>query len=64
MTSRNISNENFSWTTNFNISFNKNKVVALINDADVFDDGTPSYFSHDQSTILRVGEEVGLFWGL
>ncbi|MEP5132196.1 SusC/RagA family TonB-linked outer membrane protein, partial [Nonlabens ulvanivorans] len=63
LTSRNISNENFSWTTNFNISFNKNKVVALINDADVFDDGTPSYFSHDQSTILRVGEEVGLFWG-
>ncbi|EAS18587.1 outer membrane protein [Flavobacteria bacterium BBFL7] len=63
LTSRNISNENFSWTTNFNISFNKNKVVALINDADVFADGTPSYFSHDQSTILRVGEEVGLFWG-
>ena len=60
---RNISNDNFSWTTDFNIAFNKNKVVSLINDADVFDDGTPSYFSHDRSTILRVGEEVGLFWG-
>ncbi|WP_405370771.1 SusC/RagA family TonB-linked outer membrane protein [Nonlabens sp. Asnod2-A12] len=63
LTTRNISNENFTWSTDFNISFNKNKVVALINDADLFDDGTPSYFSHDQSTILRVGEEVGLFWG-
>ncbi|MDG1805779.1 TonB-dependent receptor [Flavicella sp.] len=61
---RNISNENFRWTTDFNISANKSKVLKLVNDADFFDDGTPSYFSHDRSTIMRVGEEVGLFWGL
>lgn len=61
---RNISNENFTWTTDFNISANKSKVVKLTNDADFFDNGAPSYFSHDRSTIMRVGEEVGLFWGL
>ena len=60
---RNISNDNFSWNTDFNISANKNKVVSLINDADLFGDATPSYFSHDRSYVLRVGEEVGLFWG-
>ena len=63
LNTRNISNDNFTWTTNFNISANKNKVVSLVGDNDLFFDGTPSYFSLDDSTILRVGEEIGLFWG-
>jgi len=63
LNTRNITNDNFSWSTDFNLSVNKNKVVALINDADIFGDATPSYFSHDRSYVLRVGEEVGLFWG-
>ena len=63
LNTRNISNDNFSWTTDFNLSANKNKVAALINDADLFDDASPSYFSHDRTHVLRVGEEVGLFWG-
>lgn len=63
LNTRNITNDDFSWTTDFNLSVNKNEVVALINDADLFGDATPSYFSHDRSYVLRVGEEVGLFWG-
>ncbi|MEI6865354.1 TonB-dependent receptor [Flavicella sp.] len=63
LSTRNISNDNFRWTTDFNIAFNKNKVVALVNDADLFFDAAPNYFSHDYSYVLRVGEEVGLFWG-
>ncbi|WP_372745176.1 SusC/RagA family TonB-linked outer membrane protein [Lutibacter sp.] len=63
LTTRNISNDNFRWTTDFNWATNKNKVVNLVNDADLFYDATPSYFSHDRSYVLRVGEEVGLFWG-
>ncbi|WP_055448164.1 SusC/RagA family TonB-linked outer membrane protein [Lacinutrix mariniflava] len=63
LNTRNISNDNFSWTTDFNFSKNKNKVVSLINDADLFGDAAPSYFSVDDNYILRVGEEVGLFWG-
>ncbi|WP_158838817.1 SusC/RagA family TonB-linked outer membrane protein [Polaribacter sp. L3A8] len=63
---RNISNENFSWNTDFNLAANKNKVVALVKDADVFNNGAPSYLSSSGTTrtnILRVGEEVGLFYG-
>ncbi|MDA9887072.1 TonB-dependent receptor [Flavobacteriaceae bacterium] len=63
LNTRNISNDNFSWSTDFNLSVNKSKVVALVNDADVFNNGAPSYFSVDRSTVLRVGEEVGLFYG-
>ena len=63
ISTRNISNDNFTWTTDFNISANKNKVVSLVGGQDLFFDGTPSYFSLDNSTILREGEEIGLFWG-
>ncbi|QWX84009.1 TonB-dependent receptor [Cellulophaga sp. HaHaR_3_176] len=63
LNTRNITNDNFSWSTDFNIAFTKNEVVSLANDADLFFDATPSYFSHDRSYVLRVGEEVGLFWG-
>lgn len=63
LSTKNILKEDFRWTTDFNIAFNKNEVVSLVNDADLFFDATPSYFSHDRSYILRVGEEVGLFWG-
>ena len=64
LTTRNISNDNFRWNTNFNFSHNKNKVVSLINGADIYGDAAPSYFSVERSYVLRQGEEVGLFWGL
>lgn len=63
LNSRNVVNGDFTWSTDFNISKNTNEVVALINDADIFGNAAPSYFSHDRSYILRVGEAVGLFWG-
>ncbi|WP_341225038.1 TonB-dependent receptor [uncultured Arcticibacterium sp.] len=63
LNSRNIVEGDFRWSTDFNLSKNKNKVVSLINDADLFGNAAPSYFSHDRSYVLRVGEEVGLFWG-
>jgi TonB-linked SusC/RagA family outer membrane protein len=63
LNSRNIVAGDLRWSTDFNISFNKNEVVSLINDADLFGNAAPSYFSNDRSYVLRVGEEVGLFWG-
>jgi len=63
LNTRNVVKGDFRWSTDFNLSTNKNKVVALINDADFFGNAAPSYFSHDRSYVLRVGEEVGLFWG-
>ncbi|MFT3946148.1 MAG: TonB-dependent receptor [Agriterribacter sp.] len=58
----NIANRNFTWTTNFNISFNKNKVLSLATPADIFGIGGPGFTN--QTNIIRVGEPVGSFWGL
>ncbi|WP_025741628.1 SusC/RagA family TonB-linked outer membrane protein [Aquimarina pacifica] len=65
LNTRNITNDNFSWSTDFNIAFNKNEVVSLANESgsDLFFNAAPSYFSHDRTYVLREGEEVGLFWG-
>lgn len=49
----NISSNNFSWNTTFNISINRNKVIALTGGADIF----------SGSTIIREGEPVGSFFG-
>ncbi len=63
LNTKNVVKSDFRWGTDFNISVNKNEVVALINDADLYGNAAPSYFSHDRSYVLREGEEVGLFWG-
>ncbi|WP_166963813.1 SusC/RagA family TonB-linked outer membrane protein [Yeosuana marina] len=63
LTTRNISNDNFTWTTDFNWSRNRNKVVSLINGDDIFLDAAPGHFLQDQTHILREGEAVGLFYG-
>ena len=49
----NVSSKDFSWNTTFNISINKNKVIALTGGADIF----------SGSTIIREGESVGSFFG-
>jgi TonB-linked SusC/RagA family outer membrane protein len=49
----NISTRNFSWNTLFNISLNKNKVLALAGGSDIF----------VGNTVVRVGEPVGSFFG-
>jgi len=63
LSTRNISNENFSWTSDFVFSKNKNTVTSLVNGDDWFGNGAPSYFSVKDTYILREGEEVGLFYG-
>jgi TonB-linked SusC/RagA family outer membrane protein len=51
--STNIKTENFSWSTTFNISINKNKVLALSGGSDIF----------LGATVVKVGEPVGSFFG-
>ena len=63
LSTRNISNDNFRWTTDFNWSTNKNEVVALINGADIIGSAAPAYFAGKDTYILREGEAIGLFWG-
>ncbi|MET6997719.1 SusC/RagA family TonB-linked outer membrane protein [Chitinophaga defluvii] len=58
----NIESANFSWTSAFNISLNKNKVLSLATPADIFGVGNPNFTN--QTGIIRIGEPVGSFWGL
>ena len=58
----NIETGDFSWTTNFNISLNKNKVLSLATPSDIFGVGGPNFTN--QTGIIRIGEPVGSFWGL
>jgi TonB-linked SusC/RagA family outer membrane protein len=60
-----IQNKDFSWTANFNISFNKNKVISLGDYQKFFltssgwaGSGNPADY------IVKVGEQVGTMWGL
>lgn len=52
----NITNENFNWETNFNISFNRNKVLDLGNVARIRD-------GHRNMSITREGDPMALFYG-
>lgn len=58
----NISTANVSWTSTFNISMNRNKVLSLATPADIFGVGGPGITN--ETSIIRVGEPVGAFWGL
>ncbi|MDP5139806.1 MAG: SusC/RagA family protein, partial [Spirosomaceae bacterium] len=63
LNTRNINKPNFSWSTDFNWSTNKNTVVSLINGIDVFLDASPGYFSVARTHMLREGEAAGVFYG-
>lgn len=54
--SRNMTRR-FKWTTNFNISFNRNEVTSLSVDAEAIYDG------EGESNITKKGYPVGMFYG-
>lgn len=49
----NIRTKHFSWNTTFNISVNKNKVLALTGGSDIY----------SGATVIREGEPAGSFFG-
>lgn len=51
-----ITNENFEWTSSFNISRNRNKVLSLYNDQPLDNLGRGS-------NSVRIGEPIGVFYG-
>ena len=63
LTTRNFVNEDFTWTTDFNFSRNRNTVKKLIGGEDIFLDSAPGHFLQDETHILREGEAVGQFFG-
>ncbi|AQG79555.1 SusC/RagA family TonB-linked outer membrane protein [Spirosoma montaniterrae] len=58
----NVATSDFNWTTNFNLSMNRNKVLTLATPADIFNVGGPNFTN--PTNVIRVGEAVGSFWGL
>jgi len=63
--SRNIETDNFSWSTDFNISFNRNKVVKL-NDGEsaLYTNPDWNYKYEEYQYISKVGSPVGQIYGL
>ncbi|MFA8433077.1 MAG: SusC/RagA family TonB-linked outer membrane protein [Marinifilaceae bacterium] len=65
LTTRNIDNDNFKWTTNFNISFNRNKCIALNDGQKDLPWNADYYFKYSEyEYITRVGQPVGQIYGL
>ena len=64
-TSRNIETDDFTWTTNFNISMNRNKVIELTGGATELKTD-PQWNSKitEYQYISEVGSSVGQFYGL
>lgn len=56
---------NLNWTANFNIAFNKNKVVALgVNQQSFFPAASWGVSGQPTDYIVRIGDPVGSMWGL
>ena len=53
LNTQNVRTEDFSWSTTFNFSYNKNKITALSNNEDIL----------DPYNIARVGESIGSIFG-
>ncbi|CAL1519802.1 TonB-dependent receptor [Chitinophaga sp. MM2321] len=61
ISSRNIETPRFSWTTNFNISFNRNKVLALGTDNAPIYSGNSS--EGNPTNVSRVGQPLAMLYG-
>ncbi len=57
----NVQGKDFTWSTTFNISFLKNRVLAL---GDAGDDIFPGPYFLNNTNVLRVGQPVGSLYGL
>jgi len=57
VSSRNLIGK-FTWNTDFNISFNKNVVVSLVNNTPI--GGTAKYSDYHRTAV---GHPIGMFYG-
>ena len=64
MTTKNMVNTQVKWTTDINLTFNKNRVLSLPNKgADIIYASAPSFSGSVENSILRVDAPVGAFFG-
>lgn len=61
----NISNKNFQWSSSFNISFNRNKVISLAEDQQVYLSTTnwDNNYRSIPSYIAKIGSPLGQMYG-
>lgn len=60
-----LNKKDFTWNANFNISFNKNKIISLGNqDKFTANSGWFSSTNNPDDYILKVGDQVGTMYGL
>ncbi|QNK63628.1 TonB-dependent receptor [Pedobacter sp. PAMC26386] len=59
LSTKNISQKNISWTTDFNISFNRNKVLSLGKATRIL--AAPLF--ENPTSITEVGQPLGMFYG-
>jgi len=60
VSSENINNENFKWDSNFNISFNRNEILSLV-DSDVLEGAIAG--GRGEAALIREGEPLGVLFG-
>lgn len=66
VSSRNISGEQFKWSTDFNISFNRNKVLSLSGAPFIWGGwvGGGNVSTHDKNTVrIEPGKPIGMYYG-
>lgn len=61
----NVRTRNFEWSSNFNIAFNRNKVVSLDNDTEQIFTTVGFYSAYKGSPLYlaQVGKPMGMFYG-
>jgi TonB-linked SusC/RagA family outer membrane protein len=60
----NITNDKFSWSTNFNISFNRNKVLALTQNQEAITSVTGGVFGSTPKYIAKLRQPIAQFYGV
>ncbi len=60
-----VKKTNFTWNANFNMSFNRNKILALgVNQKSFFAPASWGVSGQPTDYIIRIGDPVGSMWGL
>lgn len=65
LTTTNISKKSFTWSTSFNIAFNRNKVIALNEDQESFTQPIPWENSYQTTPayLVKLNQSLGLMYG-
>jgi TonB-linked SusC/RagA family outer membrane protein len=58
-----IRKQDFSWNLTANISFNRNKVLKLYNNQDIYGEALYTGSLNDYINLLRPGQPLGIFYG-